>query len=146
MVRIMALALFGSAVPLRVRADWPADATQNVPICTASGKQEDPAIVSDGNGGAIIAWRDQRNDKNDDIYAQRVDSAGTVCWPENGVPIDTAADANRASPSMVSDGQGGAIIAWRVWSNHHGWDVYAQRVDAAGVKLWPADGLAVCLE
>ena len=42
-----------------------------VAICTASDDQDNPTIVSDGSGGAIITWEDYRNG-NSDIYAQRV--------------------------------------------------------------------------
>src|SRR5262249_27048992 len=42
-----------------------------VAVCTATGSQFNPTIVSDGSGGAIITWEDDRNDIGD-IYAQRV--------------------------------------------------------------------------
>ncbi len=42
-------------------------------ICNKGGDQQYPQICSDGAGGAIIAWDDERTGINDDdIYAQRV--------------------------------------------------------------------------
>jgi len=63
--------------------------TNGVSICTASGGQSYPKILSDGLGGAIITWQDSRSG-NYDIYAQRVSSTGVVLWTTNGVSICTA--------------------------------------------------------
>ncbi|HTP80635.1 MAG TPA: hypothetical protein VMM57_09550, partial [Bacteroidota bacterium] len=52
---------------------WPSN---GVAICTATGDQASPTIVSDGSGGAIITWQDERG-ANYDIYAQRINAAGT---------------------------------------------------------------------
>ncbi len=49
-----------------------------VPVCTAPYVQEDPAIVSDGEGGAIIAWEDDRPDWFSDIYAHQVEYDGAT--------------------------------------------------------------------
>ena len=41
-------------------------------VCTNTAPQENPRITSDGNGGAIITWEDNRNSgANQDIYAQK---------------------------------------------------------------------------
>lgn len=50
-----------------------------VAICTNSLHQQNPEITSDGNGGAIIAWQDNRSG-NCEIYAQRVNASGAVQW------------------------------------------------------------------
>ena len=46
-----------------------------VAICTETHSQTYPTIVSDGSGGAIITWQDDRNGNND-IYAQRIIALG----------------------------------------------------------------------
>src|SRR5262245_29069847 len=45
---------------------WPAD---GLAVCNATGTQSSPRLVSDMAGGAVLAWRDLRNDT--DIYAVR---------------------------------------------------------------------------
>ncbi|KPJ60611.1 MAG: hypothetical protein AMJ46_06375, partial [Latescibacteria bacterium DG_63] len=85
--------------------------TNGVAICTASNNQEVPEIISDGAGGAIIVWYDYRSGSDYDIYAQRVNSSGTVQWTVNGVAICTASDYQK-SARISSDGAGGAIITW----------------------------------
>ncbi|NQT23854.1 T9SS type A sorting domain-containing protein [candidate division KSB1 bacterium] len=113
-----------------------------VPICTASRAQDEPEIISDNSGGAIITWSDERGG-NYGIYAQRVDANGYVQWTANGVPICTG-EEEKLNPVIVYDGAGGAIIAWE---DRRGWDdaldIYAQRIDAAGTVLWTADGVAI---
>lgn len=116
-------------------------AAEGVPICTLSGSQVSANIVSDGAGGAIIAWIDYRNG-NADIYAQRVNGSGAVQWTAGGIPLCTAT-ATQSSVALISDGAGGAIVAWE--DNRSGnFDIYAQRVSAAGIVRWTADGVALC--
>jgi hypothetical protein len=53
---------------------WEVD---GVAISTAAGQQSEPILVPDDMGGAILAWRDRRNDSGD-IYAQHVGSNGQL--------------------------------------------------------------------
>ncbi len=110
-----------------------------VPICTATGSQWYPQLVSDRAGGAIIVWGGR------DIYTQRVDASGRVLWDSNGVAICTAWDEQWAFPQLVSDGAGGAIITWQDYRNGYAHiDIYAQRVDVSGTVQWDANGVAIC--
>lgn len=121
-------------------AQWTANGTA---VCTASGQQVAPIVVSDGAGGAIFAWYDYRNGSTADIYTQRLDASGAGQWLTNGVVVCGAAD-NQFLPVAISDGVGGAIIVWNDLRNGATYDVYAQRIDASGVVQWAANGLAVC--
>lgn len=113
-----------------------------VALCTTTGDQKLPLIVSDGAGGAVIVWEDQRSG-NRDIYAQRVDAAGVAQWTANGVALCTAA-GDQKDFAVVSDAEGGAIVAWADYRSGTNYDIYAQRMTAAGVAQWVADGRAVC--
>ncbi|HET9327274.1 MAG TPA: FlgD immunoglobulin-like domain containing protein [Candidatus Eisenbacteria bacterium] len=112
-----------------------------VAVCSAAGVQQDPAVVSDTQGGAIVAWRDER--AGIDLFAQRVDAAGGVQWAANGIAISSAT-GNQEAPQMIPDGSGGAILTW-VDSRGADQDVYAQRVNGAGAVQWTVDGTAVIL-
>jgi hypothetical protein len=46
-------------------------------------------------------------------------------------------------PEVTSDGAGGAIIVWQDHRSGYNWDVYAQRVDPAGKRLWGSGGIAI---
>src|SRR5258708_5548924 len=50
-------------------------------LCCTVNDQSNPAITSDGAGGAIVAWQDLRGG-NFDIYAQRIESFGYLGSPE----------------------------------------------------------------
>jgi hypothetical protein len=119
-------------------AQW---AANGVALCTATGAQQFCVIASDGTGGAIVAWQDSRAG-NDDIYAQRVNALGAVQWTTNGAALCTAA-LGQMAPEIVSDGAGGAIVAWTDGRSGNN-DIYAQQVNVAGVVGWTADGVALC--
>jgi hypothetical protein len=118
---------------------WTAD---GVALCTATGDQQYPPIVSDGAGGAIITWQDYRS-TSIDIYAQRISAAGAVQWAVDGVAL-CAATSTQANPTIASDGAGGAIVTWYDFRSGTG-DIYAQRISAAGTPQWTADGVALCI-
>ncbi len=121
---------------------WPAD---GAPLCSAlyGGL---PAIASDGAGGATVTWTDARTG-NYDVYAQRILASGEVdpAWPADGLPVCVAGD-RQGNPTIVSDGQNGAIITWEDFRDGSDYDVYAQRVLASGTvdPGWPVNGRALC--
>jgi predicted lipoprotein with Yx(FWY)xxD motif len=115
-----------------------------VALCAAVGNQENPQIISDGNGGAIVTWLDFRGGSDADIYAQRIDASGASQWAADGVALCTAT-GEQSWPAIVSDGAGGAIVAWE--DNRGGnfeYNIYAQRVNASGAVQWTADGVPLC--
>jgi len=113
-------------------------------ICDESNKQLVPKICSDGAGGAFITWQDLRSGIDYDIYAQRIDSDGIVQWDVNGIAICTES-SEQNSPQICSDGAGGAIIAWKDIRNGN-YDIYAQHVDSEGIVLWEGNGKDICTE
>jgi len=112
-------------------------------VCSATGNQQYPVIVSDDGGGAIVAWYDRRSGGWNDIYAQRVDSLATECWTANGVDICTESH-EQTGIQMTADGIGGAIVAWTDDRSTVSWDIYAQRVNHSSTRLWTTNGVAVC--
>jgi hypothetical protein len=116
-----------------------------VALCTLSSSEMWPVIVADGSGGAIIVWTCTSGPVVScwDIYAQRVNAAGTPMWPENGVPVCTDSGF-QAGQVAVSDGAGGAIIAW--WDFRSTGDIYAQHISALGAALWTTNGVPLCLK
>jgi hypothetical protein len=107
----------------------------------ATSNATSPAIISDCSGGAIVAWHDDRFGDLD-IYVQRVDSTGAPRWTANGVALRSLVGSDAQYPTIVSDGSGGAIVAW--YDKRSGfYDIYAQRVDSTGVPQWTANGVAL---
>jgi hypothetical protein len=63
-------------------------------------------------------------------------------WIPNGVPVCTAA-GDQSNSRAASDNAGGAIIVWAD-SRSGNQDIYAQRLNASGVRQWAANGVPVC--
>ncbi len=112
-----------------------------VAVCTAANDQYWSVICSDGSGGCIIAWTDKRTSSNSDIYAQRVNAAGSPVWTADGIAVCTA-DSIQEEVQIVADGSGGAVLVW--CDDRDGGDLYAQKVNASGVAQWTANGAPVC--
>jgi hypothetical protein len=127
-------------LPPAALAAWPDVAGVGVALCAADSNQWNPVVVSDGAGGAIVAWQDFRAG-NADIYAQRILADGTAAWTSDGVPLCTAA-GDQLGQAITSDGAGGAIVTWEDHRGANG-DIYAQRVSAEGVVQWATDGVAI---
>src|SRR5205085_764259 len=76
-----------------------------------------------------------------DVYAQHVSASGTPLWTADGVLLCNL-PGEQLYPAICGDGAGGAIIAW--WDARGGdRDVYAQRLNSAGVPQWTANGVLV---
>jgi len=141
------LATVAALVPSALHAQWRRD---GVPLCTVSLIQQNPAGISDGAGGAIVVWEDLREFSANgyDLYAQHVLASGVVdpTWPGNGLAVSNPG-GNQAFPSIVSDGEGGAFVAWEDTRDLGitGYDVYAQHLLSIGTvdPAWPVNGRAV---
>jgi hypothetical protein len=114
-----------------------------VAVCTATDKQTNPRVVVDATGAAYFTWQDRRNGNDYDIYCQKLNAAGAPQWTANGVAINTATNS-QINPKMELDASGAIIIAWQNFITGAGYDVYAQRVDAAGNAQWTAGGIPIC--
>jgi len=110
-------------------------------VCAASGHQAGVRGVTDGVGGAILLWTDERGG-NRDVYAQHLPVSGIIepPWPAAGLPVSTK-PAHQDVEDALSDGAGGAFVVWIEWNGADN-DVYALRVLASGVvnPTWPAAG------
>ena len=104
--------------------------TSGVDICLASGYQQELSVMNNLAGGIIISWQDQR-DGTENVYAQWVNSDGTIKWTADGVAISTATDGQHY-PVLTNDGLGGAIIAFEDERNSTDFDVYVQNIDYMG--------------
>ncbi len=114
-----------------------------VVLCDKPNTQINVAPLSDGTGGAIVAWSDRRSGTELDIYAQRVNSFGEPKWTAGGVPLCTAAHDQQGT-AIAADGAGGAIVVWEDRRPPTTSDLYGQRVNTFGETQWMADGVAIC--
>jgi hypothetical protein len=125
-------------------AQWSTNPSVNNAICSAASQQRGPRITSDGSGGAIITWMDDRDiaTNSTDIYAQRISASGGIQWTANGVAICTDLGLQSA-PQITTDGSGGAIIVWQDNRVFQIPEIFAQRVNASGIVQWTLDGVSL---
>jgi hypothetical protein len=118
---------------------WTAD---GVPVCLENYGQRYTLIVSDGSGGAVVAWQDYRTSGSFlGIYAQRLGSNGNILWTPEGVVINETIWSGDWVVGIAGDGSGGAYVVWvDVRADP---DLYAQRLDAFGQTLWAPGGTPV---
>jgi len=104
-VKLLRLAEGGS-----IATSWPATGAT---VVASGASLSAPALLSDGAGGAVVAWEDHRGASRGDIYAQHVLGAGTLdsLWMAGGAPVSTGGPGKFA-PMLASDGSGGAIVTW----------------------------------
>jgi len=120
---------------------WPVN---GLVVSAAAGRQEEPVISSDGAGGAIIAWQDDRGlPSGFNVFAQHVLVSGVVdpVWHVDGIGVCTAT-GDQGRPTITSDGATGAIVVWtdgRVLGTDH---IFAEHVLIAGTvdPAWPVNG------
>jgi hypothetical protein len=120
--------------------------TGGVEVCGIRGGAAQ--VVSDGSGGAIIAYEyyipcggGKQGNCDSDIYAQRIDAEGNVLWGPDGVPV-CVEPLPQHSPGIVDDGAGGAIVFFVTHfmiGDYPYPAIHARRIDADGHKLWPED-------
>jgi hypothetical protein len=112
------------------------------------------SIIPDNAGGAIIAWSGLFHDNIQEIFAQRVSPDGRLLWRQQGVII-ASGPFYRNNPGVVMDGAGNFIITWAderngtsgdcVVSFLGNCDIYAQKINAAGQRIWQANGVPISL-
>ncbi len=127
-----------------VDSRWPANGRA---LCTAAGHQRNPTLISDGAGGAIVAWDDGRRDPSFDVYAQHVLASGSVdpAFPDDGIAVAEGAGAQHA-PALVPDGRGGALVVWEDEVDPGDGNLRARHLTAHGAidPAWPAGGATLC--
>jgi hypothetical protein len=120
---------------------WEPSPFLNNPVCQQSGLQISPQITTDGKAGAFMIWDDYRYGGTSKIFAQRINKNGTTKWNTDGIQICDI-NSGQSNSQAIEDGYGGAIIVW-VDDRNGNFDLYAQRIDSLGNRLWNSDGVIV---
>lgn len=136
--------IYAQAVNIHGEIMWEKD---GIPICTNTADQSTQAILSDGEGGAIFVWEDERNSSEfQDLYIQRVNSAGETLWKHDGIPVHLS-ETLQSNPILIAGGETGFYVVWWDVVGHNEWHIMAHKLNFEGVNLWdepllvsPSDG------
>jgi len=92
---------------------WP---DSGLTICNAISDQGSISMVLDtynNNDNVFFLWQDFRN-ASEDVYLQKVTSAGEILCEDNGFPVCTT-EYDQPYPVMAYDQGGGVYITWEDW-------------------------------
>lgn len=100
-----------------------------------------PGFTPDGSGGAVFAWYQTSPLQ---VFVQRILANGTEAFPTNGVAVSLNAAQARTDPAVsFLPATGETVVSW-VETNltQSQFGVSSQKLDAAGNRLWGANGVA----
>ncbi len=94
-----------------------------------------PSLAAN-DSGFVITWEDYRSGSYYDIYAQRYDASGSAVGGNFMVNDDGgSSDHYQYGGYNISGSDSGFVITWYDYRSDSDWDIYAQRLDAAGDTL-----------
>ncbi len=95
------------------------------------------------DGSVVYVWSDTRHGDRD-LFAQKVDSQGNLLWGTNGLLVN--GEINRQEdPVVIGVGNGAVVIAWVDFRYSDAGDIFAQKLDSNGNKMWADSGVPLCL-
>jgi len=126
--------IYAQKIDINGNAIW---AANGIPVCNATGSQQNPHIFADSSGGIFLCWTDLR--AAGDAYAQRMDQNGNAYWTNNGIQISNSGSVQLTG---LVPSAGGAIVFWLhgslLWTQ-----ASVQRIDANGANVWAPGGVSI---
>jgi hypothetical protein len=100
-------------------------------------------MISDGAGGCLLSWNENRGASANDVIVQRVLPNGTLGYGASGLVVCNAA-GDQGEAQLVAGSSGSYYVVWKDDRRGVGdSDIYAQRLTVAGTPAWTANGIAV---
>ena len=111
-------------------------------IAPSLGHNGYASLVADGDGGVFAAAGYEGDNYYDrEVRIQHFDGNGNDVWGHDGLTVSDPAD-RQTLPYLGPDGAGGIVVTWS--DERTGYPaVYAQRLNASGLNLWPDEGVPV---
>jgi hypothetical protein len=108
------------------RVDSQGDVLWEEPIGDGSG-----LTMAAGGEGEVFILRDDYD--NHSFLVQKVSADGELLWPEEGVVVEYLEEAFQLEPQLLSDGMGGATVAWVESTTHQpASDLWLERIFSDG--------------
>ncbi|MDD5593689.1 MAG: hypothetical protein PHG97_02965 [Candidatus Margulisbacteria bacterium] len=127
--------IFAQKIDLAGKPVWDKD---GIAVVVAPYSQEEPQLATDNNGGAVVVWTDNR-EEDAAIYAQKISAGGKIEWESDGRRLAKSEGKQRGARIVKLK-----TLDWVVvWEDSRKGDplLYCQKINSAGVNLWPEEGL-----
>ena len=100
------------------------------------------ATNADPRGSTFVVWSDDRN-RNNDLFAQKIDALGLAQWGLLGVTVCKASN-HQSNSQIAGDGSDGIFVAWEDQRSGKT-DIYAQALSSTGQTRWQNDGVGIAV-
>jgi hypothetical protein len=102
-----------------------------------------PKVYSDKNNGALVSWHDDRNNDNlQSAFVQRISSAGSIYFPENGAEASLMPMRHKFNPVAAFDSATeDTYVFWmETEPNQNQNGISGQKLSSDGTRQWTDNG------
>lgn len=110
-------------------------------IAKGAGSQKNPLVIKLNTPEWLIVWEDARKESSV-LFAKKINDSGVSLWPNDKVQL-SANPKSQEKAAIAATANGSLGIIWQDRRNGN-WDIFGQRLSAAGDLVWPESGLVVC--
>lgn len=105
----------------------------------------DLMITGDGQGGAIICWKEPRGGSVEMYYARKINASGVPQWAsEVAATAAYTASNNDTRCAITGDGAGGIILCYLRYNNSVSkYEVHTQHITSGGARNWGNNGVVI---
>lgn len=130
--------LSASLLLLSVQAQWPTSPHAPLVLCNDASEKRNLGIVSDGAGGWITLWTDNRvTTQRFALYGQRTTPTGELLWEPNGRLIMEVPGRSVNTYGVAPMSDGNIFLAYTSGADQFGGDtVRAMALDIDGQPVW----------
>jgi hypothetical protein len=114
-----------------------------IKITPKQGNQVKPQLFQNFKNQFFVFWEeDQKGFSGKDIYAQSFNEHGKLLWDLNGISIVKEENIQQNFKVIFDPGHDFVII-WEDFRSGKVWELYAQKINAFGEKLWDSSGVNI---
>lgn len=113
-------------------------ATNGVPVVTNSFTQNDGKVALTASGESFVVFQDSASG-NWNIMAQKLSASGTRLWGNTGTVVCNAG-YDQKNPRLELTSDGGIYVVWQDKRNGANNDIYCQKINSNGTRLWNPSG------
>ncbi len=99
-------------------------------------------LAADGEGGAVVLWKTDDDDTDDDLWMNRINADGELMWGNHH--IELVSEQFRQQDPTLARHHDGFFVAWRDNRDDEGDDIYGQFINSDGTLRWQEGGIAIC--